>query len=296
MRRRIVPVPLAAVVLALAPHPGAAQTPRVYEVCATADNGTRSAFVSPVLSVAPDDEYAVRTEWSKMLKAQYKIFALPGNNCSGWSIAASAKQARDKFMQDMDDRSVKLTELDWRPAVGAAMTTAEVANAPLPPSAAPKLLPAAATSAAAAEKEMSYSVQWCQIHLMNMAARDFGKLVGCDCFAKMVKDHRLAHPEEVVTEHGEAPQPVPVGNLASGVPSHLDCTECLTDAKIASYVHESVKEQYEVQLRMNAITQAKVNAIEACMVKSFGPKIRANPYVDQIIKVWDGAYIPCASA
>ena len=87
-----------------------------------------------------------------------------------------------------------------------------------------------------------------------------------------------------------------MGNLASGVPSHLDCTECLTDAKIAAYVHESLNEQYEVQLRMNAITQTKVNAIEACMVKSFGPKIRANPYVDQIIKVWDGAYIPCASA
>jgi hypothetical protein len=295
MRRRIAPVPLALVLVTVAARPGAAQSPPVYEVCATADNGARSAFVSPVLSVAPNDEYTVRADWGKMLKEQYKIFALPGN-CTGWSIATSAKQARDKFIQDMDDRAVKLTELDWKPTTGTAMTNAQVASAPPPPSATPKVLPSSATWAADAEKEMSYSAQWCQMNLFRMDSREVGKLIGCDCFAKMVKNHRLAHPEEVVAELHEAPRPVPVGNLAAGVPSHLDCTECLTDAKIAAYVHATINDQYDVALKMKHVTQAKVDAIEACMLKSFGAKIRANPNLDQIRTVWDGVYIPCSTA
>jgi hypothetical protein len=171
-----------------------------------------------------------------------------------------------------------------------------VASAPPPPTAAPKVLPSSANWAAEAEKEMAYSAQWCQLNLLRMDSREVGKLVGCDCFAKMVKSHRLAHPEEVVTELHEAPRPVPLGNLASGVPSHLDCTECLTDAKIAAYVHATINDQYEVELKTKHVTQAKVDAIEACMLKSFGAKIRANPNLDQIRTVWDGVYIPCSTA
>lgn len=291
---------MVALSLMLLVPPGAhAQTSSTrYYACLTRDFSKRVGYVSPIFAVDAKqaDFVTIGKAWGAMITAKYGDAALPYYPCSqgGYATPAQAKDARDRFIASVRDQMKQpIVEVAWTydsaPAVTVAAEPAPKAAPPAPPKpAAPATLTAADRQAAQAE--VTYSKGYCQYNMHELRT-----LLDCDCFAQMVLHHRLAHPEERVKDV-DGSRPVPVSNLIGGFGGRLDCTECLTDQRIAAYVSEMMHETNGPALQLKAITQAKLDAMIACTTKGFTESIRAKPYVDEVQRQYNLAAVTCAGS
>lgn len=268
----------------------AAQGARPY-VCMTRDFTKRVAYVSPIFAVQPGDVMKVNPAWNQIMTSRYGITALPSVSCQGpYPSVGVADTTRTKFINFIRGTMKQpLTELDWTyggvpPLTFAAAPTNPTPAANTSPPEAPPTITAADRDAAQAELPTSKRI--CENNY------DYRGLFDCDCFARMVLHHRLAHPEEWESDHGARRRP-PVHDLAVGIPYKLDCTECLSDQHLAAWARQTVENGFSELVMSKRVTQARVDAFADCVAKSFPARFRANPYLDQYQAALNAARIAC---
>lgn len=272
----------------LAVAPVRAQAPGPW-VCMTRDFSKRVAYVSPVFSVKVADAMKVNPAWHAIMTSKYGITALPYQSCQGpYPSDAVADSARTKFM-DLIRTSMHqpITEVAWTYGGTPPIVVAKVAPAPAAP-AAPTAAPAlTAADRAAFQAELPQSKGYCEQNLRG--------LFDCDCFAKMVLHHRLAHPEEMEGLKGGEKRRPPVHDLAIGIRYKLDCTECLSDQHLSTWAHDRVEGEMSQMVLTKMITQAKVDAFAACVAKGFVQQFHADPYLHQYLPAFNAAHAACGN-
>lgn len=263
-----------------------AQTPAPY-VCMTRDFTKRIAYVSPIFNVRPADALKVNPAWNQVMTSQYGITALPSQSCQGpYPRDATADSARARFIAYIQTTmKQKVVELTWTYAGVSPVTVAP----PPPPTAPPPAPPPAVLTAAdrqAAQAEIPQAKGYCQ--------QNYEGLFDCDCFAQAVLHHRLAHPEEWITDQDGRRRP-PIHDLAVGIQYTLDCTECLEDERLMSWARKTVSAEFGHAVMSNGITQAKVDAYADCVAKAFPARFRANPYLHRYLSAMNEARVSCGN-
>ncbi len=263
-----------------------AQAPAPY-VCMTRDFSKRIGYVSPVFKVAPADAMKVNPAWHQLMTAQYGITALPYLSCQGpYPSDAVADSMRTTFIENLrNTMKQQVTELSWTyggaPAVKVAPPPPPAPRQPPPP-------PATLTGSArqAAQANVASSKGYCTQNLRG--------LFDCDCFARAVLQHRLAHPEEWRTDR-DGTRWVPDHDLHVGIPFRLDCTECLDDAHLTAWARKTVSDGFGQQLMATLITQGQVDRYSDCAAKGFATRFRANPYLDKYEAALNEARSACGN-
>jgi hypothetical protein len=189
---------------------------------------------------------------------------------------------RTKFIENLRNTMKQpVTELAWTSGGAPAVTVA----APPPPAPAPPP-PPPATLTAAAQAGVANSKGYC--------TQNLEELFDCDCFAQAVLKHRLAHPEEWMTDR-DGTRWVPDHDLHLGILFRLDCTECLDDARLTAWARKTVGDGFGEQLISQLITQAQVDRSSDCATKGFVTRYRAAPYLHKYLDALNEARIACGN-
>lgn len=102
----------------------------------------------------------------------------------------------------------------------------------------------------------------------------------CDCFSRLVLNYRITHPNDTTTSHSVATlgqtQPSPFVNLLVG--DKLDCSDCISDERITTWVTSS--------------SHAGPSLI-ACISRTMSASLRAKPYVGEIQQLYNLAVTSC---
>jgi len=267
--------------------PALAQGPHPY-VCMTRDLSKRTAYVSPVFDAPPAEAPKVNPAWNQVMTSKYGITALPYLSCQGpFPSGHYADSVRSTFIAYMQNSmEQKVVQLDWTYANVGPLAIAPPPPQPAPP---PAAAPAVMTEAKrqSAQAGVANSKSYC-------AQNYSGGQLDCDCYAQSVFKHRLAHPEEWITDR-DGSRWVPDHDLAVGIQHRLDCTECLEDQRLTAWARKTIHDGFTQQVMTGAITQAKADAFADCVAKGFPARWRANPYLDWMLKAMNEARVSCGN-
>lgn len=290
MRRRVSPLgAVAGLVFTLVAAASAhAQGAGPY-VCMTRDFAKRVAYVSRVFNVQQSDVPKVNPAWNQLMTSTYGITALPYQSCQGaYPSVAVADSARTRFIDNITNTfHQQVNQLAWTYGGAPALTPPAPTPATAVSASTPK--PATITDAdrAAFQAELPQSKAYCD--------QNFAGLFDCDCFAKAVLHHRLAHPEEMIHDKGGGTRRPPVHDLAVGVSYKLDCTECMDDARLSAWAHKRAEEGFTQLVMTKMMTQAQADRFSGCVAKAFPAKFRATPTLDQELNAYNAAYVSCGN-
>ena len=257
-------------------------------VCMTRDFTKRIAYVSSIFKAEQTDQAKMNTSWHQLMTTQYGITALPYQSCQGaYPSDHYADSVRTAFITFIEtSRKEKVVQVDWTWNGAKAITV--VAQAPPPPPPPPP--PAVLTDAdrQAAEAEMPQSKAYCE--------QNYKGVFDCDCFARAVLHHRLAHPEEWVGEKASTSKHrPPVHDLAVGVTFQLDCSECLDDQRLRTWARNTVIGELSQQVMIKQITQARADAYADCVSKAFPGKWHASPLLHKELPAMNEARLSCGN-
>jgi hypothetical protein len=260
-----------------------AQTAGTY-VCTARDASRQAGFVSQLFNVSQADAANVDAAWVAAVK-QYGVTPSTPPACQGFAKFTSADSARKQFIAFVTNSlEYRIDQMRWTyrnapPATGDA----PAAMASAAPTAGASAGPAGGQSAAQAE--MAQAKGYC--------VQNHSGLYDCDGYAKAVYDHRVAHPEELVTEKGGERRVPTINALETGAKYHLDCTSCLNDKLLFSWAREAVRYNFSAAVLSKAVTQAKVDAHADCVAKNFVPEMHAKPNVDDYMRNFNDAMVGC---
>ena len=253
-----------------------AQTAGTY-VCTVRDASRQAGFVSQLFNVSQADAAKVGPAWIIAIK-QYGVTPSTPATCQGFAKFSAADSVRKQFIAFVTNSlEYRIDQMRWTyagapPATGDA--PAALASSPSPGGSTP------------AQAEMSQAKAYC--------VQNHSGLYDCDGYAKAVYDHRLAHPDEWITDI-DGRRIVPIHDLEVGIKYHLDCTSCLNDQLLMSWARQSVRTSFSAAVISRALTQAKVDVFADCVSKAFVPKMRARPNVEDYLKNFNEASVGCGS-
>jgi hypothetical protein len=245
--------------------------------CTALDASRQAGFVSQLFNVSQADAPKVSAAWNAAIK-QYGVTPSKAPACQSFTKFAAADSARKQFIAFVSNSlEQRIDQMRWTYA-GAPQATgdapAAVASGPSP------------GGSSAAQAEMSQAKAYC--------VQNHSGMYDCDGYAKAVHDHRLAHPEEWITDI-DGRRIVPIHDLEVGIKYHLDCTACLNDQMLASWAHRGVRNNFSGAVISKAITQAKVDVYADCVEKAFVKKMHARPNVEDYQKNFNDASVGCGS-
>lgn len=252
----------------------ASQSASHYYICSTRDAGKKVGYISSIFTDKPGDLGAVESQWKQMLTSKYGSMPFPSSSCQEATTSATAGQIRDRLNDFMSDEGEKITATSWsyKPAPAAAKPV---------------------TASAARSADPDHAEEWCKYNMPQIRT-----LYTCPCFAKIVADHRAKYPNEILNDHGDV-RPYPFQGLMAGTPSRLDGAACMTEEHITTWVAEMRSDEKLILERMgkwNAAAQAKHDAMNACIAKTFKRNILAEPYVDIVMAMYNRAAAECAGS
>jgi hypothetical protein len=255
-------------------------------VCTARDASRQTGFVSQLFNVSQADAAKVTRAWTAAV-VRYGATPSTPPACQGFARFAAADSARRQFIAFVTNSlEHRIDEMRWTYG-GEPQATGDA-----PAAGASSASPAASRGAAAggqqgAQAEMSQAKAYC--------VQNHSGMYDCDAYAKAVYDHRLAHPEEWVTEEGGTRRIVPIHDLEVGIKYHLDCTTCLNDQMLASWARQRARENFSAAVIAKAVTQAKVDVYADCVAKAFAPKMHARPNVEDYQRNFNDALVACGS-
>ena len=250
--------------------PAAAQSDAQYLVCSARNKENTAGYVSGVITGKPGSAADVETAWRAMVSSKYSALA-SATGCMTFAASDAAESKRATMLDNMQDDGLKTTNVTWSYTAPS-------------PTTAPSAVPATPDQAALAEVPQSKG--YCQ--------QNYAGLFDCDCFAQAVLHHRLAHPDEWITDLDGKRRP-PVHDLATGVKYRLDCAECLDDQRLMAWARKTVIAEFGQAVMSKAITQTKVDAYADCVAKAFPVRFRANPYLDKYLAAMNEARASCGN-
>jgi hypothetical protein len=261
-----------------------AQTAGTY-VCTARDDSRQAGFVSRLFNIAQADAARVTPAWSAAIR-QYGVTPSTAPTCEGFATFAAADSARKQFIAFVTNSlEQRVDQMQWTygntpQATGDA--PAAVAS-PAPGGGAN----AASGTQQAAQAERSQAKGYCM--------QNHRGLYDCDGYAQAVYQHRLAHPEETVTEKGGQRRIVPLNALETGARYHLDCTACLNDQLLTSWARENVRHGFSAAVMSHTLTQTGVDTYADCVAKAFVPIMHARPNVDEYQRNFNDASAGCGT-
>jgi len=261
-----------------------AQTAGTY-VCTARDASRQAGFVSQLFNVSQADAAKVNPAWIAAIK-QYGVTPSTPPACQGFAKFAAADSARRQFIAFVTNSlEQRIDQMRWT-YMGAPQATGDA------PAAVTSSPPAGGSTAPgtggqqAAQAEMSQAKAYC--------VQNHSGMYDCDGYAKAVYDHRVAHPDEWITDV-DGRRIVPIHDLEGGIKYHLDCTTCLNDQMLASWARQRVRDNFSAAVISKALTQAKVDVYADCVAKTFVPKMHARPNVEDYQKNFNDASVACGS-
>jgi hypothetical protein len=254
-------------------------------VCTARDASRQAGFVSQLFNVSQADAAKVNPAWVAAIQ-QHGVTPSTPPACQGFAKFAAADSARKQFIAFVTNSlEHRIDQMRW--TYGGAPQATGDAPATLSSS------PSASGSTAggpggqqAALAEMSQAKAYC--------VQNHSGMYDCDGYAKAVFDHRLAHPNEWITDI-DGRRIVPIHDLEVGIKYHLDCTSCLNDQMLASWARQHVRTDFSAAVMSKALTQAKVDTYADCVAKAFVPKMHARPNVEDYQKNVNEASVACGS-
>ena len=277
--------PTAVVLLFTLSVPVSAQTAGTY-VCTARDESRQAGFVSQLFNVSAADAAKVQPAWSAAIK-QYGATPSTPPKCESFAKFAAADSARKQFIAFVaNSLEQRIDQMPWTYA-GAPPATADIPAAMASSPTAGGTSAPATGAQGATDAERSEARGYC--------VQNHSGMYDCDAYAQAVHDHRLAHPDEWITEKGGQKRIVPIHDLEIGIRYHLDCTSCLRDPMLASWAHDGARAQFSAAVLSKALTQASVDAYADCVGKAFVPKMHARPNVDAYQRNFNDAMAECGS-
>lgn len=277
---------LISVLLPLVGPPGtlSAQTAGTY-VCTARDASRQAGFVSQLFNVSQADAAKVNPAWVAAIK-QYGVTPSTPPTCQGFAKFAAADSARKQFVAYVTNSlEQRIDQMPWTYSGAPPARGDAPAAAPSTPSAGGSNAPATGGQQAALA-EMSKAKAYC--------VQNHSGMYDCDGYARAVYDHRLAHPDEWITDV-DGRRIVPIHDLEVGIKYHLDCTSCLSDQMLAAWAHQHVRDNFSAAVIAKALTQPSVDTYAECVAKAFVPKMHARPNVEDYQKNFNEASVACGS-
>jgi hypothetical protein len=247
-------------------------------VCTVRDASRQAGFVSQLFNVSQADAAKVGPAWIAAIK-QYGVTPSTPALCQGFAKFTAADSMRKQFIAFVaNSLEWRVDQMTWTYA-GAPRATGDV------PATAVSSPPATGANAGA-QAEMSQAKGYC--------AQNHAGMYDCNGFAQAVHDHRVAHPDEWLTDV-DGRRIVPIHDLELGIQYHLDCTKCLNDQMLTSWARERVRGNSSAAVISRVVTQSSVDARGECVAKAFVPKMHARPNVDDYLKNFNEAIAGCGS-
>ena len=266
------PVLLSTVLSLLAGSPTTlpAQAAGTY-VCTARDDSRQAGFVSELFNVTAADAARVTPAWRAAI-TRYGVTPSTPPACQGFTRFAAADSARKQFIAFVTNSlEQRVDPMPWTYGnVSRATADAPVITGSVPAAGGSSAATPSARQAAQAER--SQAKGYCM--------QNHGGMYDCDGYAQAVYDHRLAHPDEWVTEKGGLRRLVSIHDLEIGARYHLDCTACLSDPLLASWAREHVRYDFSAAVLSKTVAQAAVDTFADCVAKGFVPAMHARPNVD----------------
>lgn len=254
-------------------------------VCTARDASRQAGFVSQLFNVSQADAAKVNPAWNAAIK-QHGVTPSTPPACQGFAKFAAADSARKQFVAFVTNSlEYRIDQMRWT-YNGAPQATGDapaiVASSPSSGGSSG----AATGRQQTAQAEMSQAKAYC--------VQNHSGMYDCDGYAKAVYDHRLAHPDEWITDI-DGRRIVPIHDLEVGIKYHLDCTTCLNDQMLASWARQRVRDDFRAAVISKALTQPKVDVYADCVAKAFVPKMHARPNVEDYQKNFNDASVACGS-
>lgn len=246
-------------------------------VCTVRDASRQAGFVSQLFNVSQADAAKVDAAWSFAIK-QYGVTPTTPATCQGFAKFAAADSTRKQFIAFVTNSlEWRIDQMSWTYA-GAPRATgdapAAVASSP------------SGVGSNSAQAEMAQAKAYC--------VQNHSGMYDCDGYAKAVSDHRVAHPDEWITDV-DGRRIVPIHDLETGIKYHLDCTACLNDRMLASWARQTVRQSFSAAVISKALTQPTVDVYAECVAKAFVPRMHARPNVEDYLKNFNDASVACGS-
>lgn len=254
-------------------------------VCTARDASRQAGFVSQLFNVSQADAAKVNPAWNAAIK-QYGVTPSATAACQGFAKFAAADSARKQFVAFVTNSlEYRIDQMRWT-YNGAPQATGDAPAAVASSPSSGSSSGAASGGQQAAQAEVSQAKAYC--------VQNHSGMYDCDGYAKAVYDHRVAHPDEWITDI-DGRRIVPIHDLETGIKYHLDCTTCLNDQMLASWARQSVRDNFRGAVISKALTQPKVDVYADCVAKAFVPKMHARPNVEDYLKNFNDASVACGS-
>ena len=267
-----------------AAHTLSAQAAGTY-VCSARDASRQAGLVSQLFNVSRADAAKVNPAWNAAI-TQYGVTPSTPPACQGFAKFAAADSARKQFIAFVTNSlEYRIDQMRWT-YNGAPQATGDAPAAVASNPSAGGSNAAATGGQQAAQVEMSQAKAYC--------VQNHAGMYDCDGYATAVHNHRLAHPDEWITDV-DGRRIVPIHDLEVGIKYHLDCTTCLNDEMLTSWARQRVRDNFSGAVISKALTQPKVDVYADCVAKSFVPKMHARPNVEDYQKNFNDASVACGS-
>jgi hypothetical protein len=263
-------------------------------ICSTQDQSRPEIYFSGAFDTK-DSPDKISSAFKQFLEQKYNFINATQLSCFGnYDTLAAAQADLDKHLAQMAaPKKQKVVATAWMYATTAPSAGSAIA-APLPPlqlPIKPELLSQAELDTRLAQMspddrkfalaEEPSSKSYCVNNPVVSALFD------CDCFAKMVLDFRIAHPEaKVGAEGGRGVFPAPLNTLLTT--EMLYCTECISDDRLTKWAQSAVKASLGKRF-----PEDKTQATAECAAKNFLVNFRAKPYLIDEPTVWALSVGPC---
>jgi uncharacterized protein YodC (DUF2158 family) len=260
-----------------------AQTAGTY-VCTARDDSRQAGFVSQLFNVSQADAARVTPAWSAAI-TRYGVTPSTAPACQGFAKFTAADSARKQFIAFVTNSlEQRVDQMPWTYG-SAPQATGDAPSAVASPVPAGGSNAPATGTQQAARAEMSQAKGYC---MQNHAG-----MYDCDGYAQAVYQHRLAHPDEMVTGKGGQTRIVTLNALETGARYHLDCTSCLNDQMLTAWAREHVRHGFSAAVLSHTLTQNGVDTYADCVAKAFVPMMHARPNVDDYPRNLNDASAGC---
>jgi len=245
-------------------------------------------YVSAPFQTTEVRNVLIEDAFKAFLKKQYGYSANDGQ-CSGDRTAAVRDGKRAAVLKQAQNGEITAVTFTYTPAVAPAG-----AAAPAPATADPSVAGNASLDPGnlkepwlqKARDELRGSKGYCETNML------LHQIFDCECFSRMVFRFRVAHAADYKQSYREE------GTGWKGLANVLMaqdfvCTDCLEDARLSRYIHDTIARNYTPALSMGQTTADKVKAFADCVAPRYVAQFKAHPHVYEDRSNYDKAAEGC---
>jgi hypothetical protein len=266
-------------------RPAPAQEPS-YAFCWTPPT-KQLVYVSAPFQTTEVRTVVIEDAFKAFLRKEFGYSANDGQ-CSGDRTAAVRDGKRAAVLKQAQNGEITPVAFTYTPPVAPAGPAAPA------PAAAPSVAGSASLDPGnlkdpwlqKARDELRGSKGYCETNFL------LHQIFDCECFSRLVFRFRVSHAADYKQSYREE------GTGWKGLANVLMaqdfvCTDCIEDARLSRYIHDTIARSYTPALSMGRTTAEKVKAFADCVAPRYVAQFKAHPHVYEDRSNFDKAAEGC---